>query len=258
MWNPNTGQDKFVANPEFAKKSYETLYSQWTQLSQPITVPAEDFLYAHDVKTYREQIAAAYEKEKELLAKLQVKDHQAVVQVTRWMEQVRTDTGSKREPVGAWVVAEMPVGRGEYVGRKTYVKLPLWSSELQQYVLREVTDKVVKGRDQPKGWLVDFSTKAVLVDFEGGRVKTRVNVRFDEKGNLTSSSRTIDEDAGTEMLIVRPDGKLVVRNSLVDEADEDRKAVTSKWAEWLKVVETRKAPTGDMGEMNPFDKGAIP
>ena len=97
------------------------------------------------------------------------------------MEQVRTD-GGKREPVGAWVVAEMPVGRGEYVGRKQYVKLPLWSSETQQYLLREMADKVVKGKYQPKGWLVDFSTKSVLVDFEGGKVKSRTKVRFDEKG----------------------------------------------------------------------------
>ena len=111
-------------------------------------------------------------EEKALNSLLQVKENQAVVQVATWMEQVRAGDGAKREPVGSWVVAEMPVGRGEFVGRKQFVKLPLWSSESQQYVLREVSDKVVKGKYQPRGWLVDFSTKSVLVDFEGGRVKT--------------------------------------------------------------------------------------
>ncbi|MDT1107490.1 hypothetical protein, partial [Pseudomonas aeruginosa] len=77
---------------------------------------------------------------------------------------------TQREPVGAGVVAEMPVGRGEFVGRKQYIKLPLWSAESQQYQLREVGDKVLKGKlQQPRGWLVDFSTQSVLVDFEGGR-----------------------------------------------------------------------------------------
>ena len=74
---------------------------------------------------------------------LQVKENQAVLQVATWMEQVRTD-GGKREPVGAWVVAEMPVGRGDYVGRKQFIKLPLWSSETRQYLLRDIPDKVVK------------------------------------------------------------------------------------------------------------------
>src|SRR5262249_28452300 len=135
---------------------------------------------------------------------LQVKDHQAVVQVATWMQDVKTDNGAKREPVGAWVVAEMPVGRGDFIGRRQYVKLPLWSSETQQYNFRELGDKPVKGRYTPKGWPVDFTTKSILVDFDGGRVRTKSNVRFDEKGNLVSGTRTFEEEVGTEMLMVRP------------------------------------------------------
>jgi hypothetical protein len=260
MHNPNTGQDKLVANPEFAKKAYETLYSKWTQIDTPITLPAESFLYAYDVKNFREQTATTFEGQKELLNRMQVKDNQAVVQLATWMEQVRTD-GTKREPVGAWVVTEIPVGRGEYIGRKQYVKLPLWSSEIQQYMLREVNDTLIVGPkgagksvQQPKGWLVDFSTKSILVDFEGGRVKSKVNVGFDQKGNLIQQQRTVEEDAATEMLIVRPDGKLVVRSSLADETDDNRKDISSKWAEWVKAVEGRKSTaTGGTNEPNPFD-----
>ncbi len=259
MWNPNYGQKGAVSNPLFAGEDYKMLYSKWLYLPTPITVPAESFLYAYDTKTYREQTAAAFEGQKELLARMQVKDNQAVVQMATWTEQVRTD-GGKREPVGAWVVTEIPVGRGEYVGRKQYVKLPLWSSETQQYLLREVTDKVLtgpKGKElqQPKGWLVDFSTKSVLVDFEGGKVKSKFAVGFDDKGNLVTKTRQFEEEAATELLIVRPDGKLVVRSSQTDEGDPNRKEVSSKWSEWLKLVETRKAPgstgTGTPGEFDP-------
>jgi hypothetical protein len=258
MWNPNFNQKDLVANPEFAKENYKLLTSKWLQLETPITVPAESFLYAHDVKGYRDKINETYDPtSKEVETKainnlLQVRDNQAILQVATWMEQVRTD-GSKREPVGAWVVAEMPVERGGYIGRKQFIKLPLWSSETQQYLLREVGEKVVRGKYQPKGWLVDFSTKSVLVDFEGGRVKSRTKVRFDEKGNVVPGERLLDEDVSTEVLIVRPDGKLVVRNSQADDTDPNRKSVASEWTRWIQEIEKRKAPgsTGMPDEFGP-------
>ena len=176
----------------------KVLYSKWLQLDTAITVPAEFFLYAYDTKTYRDQINTTYLPEgreattesRALNGMLQVKDYQAVVQIATWMEQVKAGEGPKREPIGAWVVAEMPVGRGEYIGRRQYpVKLPLWSSESQQYVLREFADKVAKGKYQPKGWLVDFSTRSVLVDFEGGKVKTKVERQVRCAGQSGQSSR---------------------------------------------------------------------
>ncbi|AMV23364.1 hypothetical protein VT84_03075 [Gemmata sp. SH-PL17] len=263
MINPNYGQDaKAVINPEFVKEKYKTLYSKWMYLPTSIPVPNESFLYAYDTKTYRDQTAAAYEGQRELLNRMQLKDNQAVVQLSSWMEQVRADTGSKHEPVGSWVVTEIPVGRGEYIGRKQYIKLPLWSSESHQYQFREVADKVIppkngKEQPQPKGWLVDFSTKSILVDFEGGRIKGRSPVAFDEKGNVVARTRTFEEEVATEMLIVRQDGKLVVRSSQVDEGDEKRKDIAAKWSDWLKAVEAHKGAAGTPGapgEFNPFDK----
>ncbi len=260
MWNPNYKQDAQVANPVHAKDDFKTLYSPWRDLDARITVPAESFLYAHDVKAYRDQINALYPTgtkdadTKAINNLLQVKENQAVLQVATWMEQVRTD-GTKREPVGAWVVAETPVGRGEYIGRKQFVKLPLWSAEAGQYTLREVADKVVKGKGaQPKGWLVDYTNnKSVLVDFEGGRVKSRVNVRFDDKGAMTLGSRDLDEDVATEVLIVRGDGKLVVRSSLADDADPYRRGIVTEWTRWITEIEKRKAGGGAAGDGNPFD-----
>lgn len=253
MLNPNYKQDALVAVPEYAKDAYKVLFSNWIKIDRSVEVPAESFLYAHDVKTYREATDSALKDQKELLAKVQVKDHQAVLQTVTWMAAIRLDNSSNREPVGTWVVAETPVSRGEYIGRKQYVKLPLWSSAASQYQLREVTDKVLpKAKEQPKGWLVDFTpNKSILVDFEGGRVKGKSAYRFDAGGQLIPQPRDkIEDDAATELLILRPDGKVVVRNSAIDEADENRKTIATEWARWVGEVEKRKpvgAPVGGPG-----------
>jgi hypothetical protein len=148
--------------------------------------------------------------------------------------------------VGAWIVAEMPVGRGEYIGRKQYVRLPLWSSEVNNYVLREIPDKVFKGLDgkveQPKGWLVDFTDQSVLVDFEGGKVRTKIG------------DKEYSDDVAEELLILGRDGKLLVRNSLSDETDPNRKAYTGIWESWLRAAELRKSPSGGTTPGSEFDK----
>jgi hypothetical protein len=248
MQNPNyrPPEDKGpieVANPNDAK--IKELYSPWLQLAEAITVPAEAFVYAVDVASYRDRIEKEFAKEKELLSRLQVKEGQAVVELATWMEEVRTDSSNKREPVGAWVVADIPVGPGEFIGRKQYVKLPLWSSENKMYILREIPDKVIPprgGKDvpQPKGWLVDFSTRSVLVDFEGGKVTTKVG------------GKTITEDVASELLIVRPDGKLIVKSSLQDEDDPNRKKIVSIWTKWVGEVEKRKVESSGSGPGDNF------
>lgn len=247
MKNPNFGDKKGVSKAADAEK--ELLYSPWAAINAPLTVPAESFLYAADVAAYRKRIEDEYNQkdQRDLLKALQAKDNQAVVEVLTWTEEVRTEAAGKREPVGAWVLADLPVGRGEFIGRKQYVKLPLWSSEIRQYVLREVQDLVTgktgggKEQAKPRGWLVDFSTKSVLVDFEGGKVRTK------------TPTREVLEDAATEMLVVRPDGKLVVMKSADDERNADRKKFADEWDSWIKTVEARKA-TGT-GTGNEYEKG---
>ena len=127
MKNPNWGHKKDVSKPADAEK--ELLLSPWVQ-TDPITVPSETYLFATDWQGYSsEDQGGVREGARELQRRLEAKEHQAVVETLTWMEQVRTGDGGKREPVGAWVVADYPVARGEFIGRKQYVKLPLWSSE---------------------------------------------------------------------------------------------------------------------------------
>ncbi len=243
MINPNYGLTKEVAIPAYA--NVKELLSPWAQIADSITVPSESFLYSIDPGTFRKKIDEEYAKEKELRERLQAKDNQVVVEMCSWLEQVRTDAGGNREPVGAWVVADMPVGRGEYVGRRQYIKLPLWSSKDNQYVLREVADKTIVGKKDvtlPKGWLVDFTTKSILVDFDGGKVVTK-----------SQAGKTVTEEVAADMLIVRPDGKLLVKSSLTDEADDNRRKIVGDWDKWVKEVEKRKTTSGT-GPENPFEK----
>jgi hypothetical protein len=135
------------------------------------------------------------------------------------------------------------------VGRKSYVKLPLWSSENRSYVLREIPDKVIPprgGKDspQPRGWLLDFTgNKSILVDFEGGKVQTK------------AGGRTISEECATEVLILRGDDKLVVKSSVIDEADPDRKEHLANWDKWVKEVAARKASSEGSNEFAPRPPG---
>jgi hypothetical protein len=238
MLNPNHGEKmlSLVSNPAYTKE--KELYSPWTQVRDSITIPTEAFVYAADPAAYRKKIEEEYkeQKDRDLKERLQVKDNQVVVEMHTWMEEVRISS-NQREPIGSWVVADIPVGRGEFIGRKHYVKLPLWSSVTTQYVLREIAEKISAKKDAtpPKGWLVDFTTQSVLVDFEGGRVKTRL------------PGRDVNEDAGTEMLILRADGKLEVKKSLADEGDVERQKIVGEWEGWIKKVETRKEGGADDG-----------
>jgi hypothetical protein len=245
--NPNFGQEKLVSNPAYAKD--ELIYSPWTQLQGAITIPDEEYTFAVDPAVYREKVEEEFKDSDQLKRKLQVKDDQAVIEIARWMEEVPIGSGT-REPVGAWVVADVPTGRGEIVGRKHYVKLPLWSAVNSQYILREITDRFISGKkdvQQPKGWLVDFTSQDILVDFEGGRVKTKTR-----NGEVT-------EDAGTELLIVGPNGELEVKKSIVDEGDPKRKSYTSEWDAWIKKVEARKeASVDDTGFQRGPGSGAPP
>lgn len=247
MKNPNHNQFDKVSRKSDA--TVETLRGPWAQLPEVITIPPESFVYAGDAEEYLREVDVLWKrygrepKLRDIMEHRQVQEgRRAVVQFETWMPQIRIDgSGNKTEPIGTWVVAEMPVAAGDYIGRRQLVELPLWSASQQAYVLRDLAGgvKIAGVKNQPKGWPVNFRTLSVLVDFEGG--KTKANL----------ADRTITDDSATEVLILRPDGKLLVRNSAADREDPARKQRQDTWDSWLTRVKERKdaPPTmpGDMG-----------
>jgi hypothetical protein len=259
MRNPNFGQKDKVGRPADANKEF--LYGQWAEIQAPFVVPPESYLYAYDPDKYIEQAKALSEdagRDTAAINKvMQVtpvqKGQEATVQFQTWMPEVRID-GTKKEPVGTWVLAAMPVARGEYIGHRQLIQLPLWSAGVQNYVLRELSGsaRIANVRDpkhQPKGWPVNFRTLSVLVDYTGGRINKEV------------AGRNIEDDAAEELLIIRPDGKLLVRNSVADMRDPIREKRNKDWDDWLKRVKDRKdaesnGPPG--GAPSGFDRNTMP
>jgi hypothetical protein len=239
--NPNYGKKPTeVGRPADARQPVIFNQASWRELPVQITLPQETHLYALDPQAYLKTFQDFYkdhgsEYALKRLAEVEQLEagKRAVVQVQQWQPSVRIDGTTKQEPVGAWVVADLPVAPGEYLGKRTLVELPLWNAGLNNFILRELAGGVkVSGikdaNKQPKGWPINFRTPNVLADFDGGRQVQRVG------------DRVISDDAAQELLIVRPDGKLVVKNSADDGLDIERKDRSDVWAAWLKRVKERK------------------
>jgi hypothetical protein len=146
-------------------------------------------------------------------------------------------------PVGEWVIAErFPVYRGEVVGRPERVSVPYWESGREDFVLAreptklEIELSVFRGlpgsqelarKVKPNEPRVPFdfgherndSRETLLVDFDSGRPRS-VWVGDVSKGRR--ALRRIEDEWAGEALLLSPDGKLLLRETRLDAADEDR------------------------------------
>jgi hypothetical protein len=75
------------------------------------------------------------------------------------------------------------------------------------------------------------------VDFEGGNQ------------DLQTDARRVFDRAPIELLVLLPDGRLVVRNSLSDTEDRERKERLEDWRNWLEKV----GASGDKPSKGVFD-----
>ncbi|OWK36159.1 hypothetical protein [Fimbriiglobus ruber] len=257
MRNPNFGLKDKVSRP--ADANIDILYGPWRAIPQIMTIPTETYLFAYDPEEYIKNVKILLDghgKETSIKKYMDLDEVQngkrAVIQVQTWMPQVRLEGSRSGEPVGTWVVAEMPVAPGEYVGKRQLVELPLWSAGAANYIVRELAGgsrfpNIKDAKHQPKGWAINFRTNSVLVDFDGGKVKTQVG------------DRNILDDAESEVLIIRPDGKLIVRRTADDRPDEARTARDTVWIDWLKRAKetkdvTTSGPGGPGGPKTGFER----
>jgi hypothetical protein len=221
MANPNY-QRPDVASPEYKEK--ETLESsEWYELPQIVKVPEEIFYYvvdeAHGMNR-RDLMAIPPESAQYRLLNAKPPSpasEQVVFQFHRWVETTQLSRKeSDQIPVGEWAVADRVfVARGEYVGRKVKVDIPIWKFTQNTFILPAEDQKVNRRSGKPNtGIEVDFGqdppeNNLILVDFEGGN---RLPV---------PNSKTTD-DCAIEVLMLSPDGKLLARNSAKDTADKER------------------------------------
>jgi hypothetical protein len=161
------------------------------------------------------------------------------VQIHDWLGEIRSKPGQQSNliDVGDWSVLERRlVHRGEYLGKIHEVEIPVWITPLNRPGLAIHPDEQVQRKGQPKriikhkGVPVDFSAdpvyenKALLIDFEG---VDRI---------VGGGSRPPRHTGPVEMLILTADGRLIVRNSVDDTANQERKDRVTAWAAWLNYV----------------------
>lgn len=217
MANPNYKRSD-VASPEY--KVHETLESKdWFEIKQTVHMPPEIRYYVVDEKqgaTKSDIIAITRGNSAQSdLWKENPKSDQVVMQFQRWVESTqRSRTDSDLVYVGEWTVADrVPVSRGEYVGRKVKVDLPIWVYTRNSFILP--AEKQSRRALRVKtGIDVDFGAEnpennLILVDFEGGKVSS-------------ATSKVVDNTA-LEVLMLAPDGKLVSHNNIQDTNDRERK-----------------------------------
>jgi hypothetical protein len=157
-------------------------------------------------------------------------------------------------PVGEWSIGErMLVNRGEFIGRTEQVEMP------RRLVMEERFGMAVHKKNKKIPVLFSLNSgfgDTLLVDFQGGKMThTRPATGENDK------PQTVDDRAPIEVLLMAPNGHLLVRDNQADSADEDRKSRYEAWQKRLKEVKEQKPtgprPTNQPGPAmgNPFGAG---
>ncbi len=237
MRNPNYKKQDVSAKQDAED---EFLVGDWQTIPYVASVPPDRYLYAHDSNDYIESATKIVDSTRggtAVAGVLEVPEvtngRRAVMEIHEWRDRIRIEGGAGNEPVGTWIVANMPIAPGEYIAKRQLVELPLWSGGAGAYVLRELSSGVRIPRldpsRQPKGWPVKFETKQVLLDFTGGRVKGR-----------PAGDKDITDESDTEVLVLDEKGQVSVRSSGADKLDKARAQRATVWNDWLGRVRERR------------------
>jgi hypothetical protein len=224
MANPNYQQKSNLAYAALAKDK-EIEATEWT-LVPKVEVPQDIYFYAIDDKPDRDK---------------------TIVQIHRWVDSLFKDPQDDKTSttLGDWTIAEkLPVRRGEYLGRLFETKVPVWNILKEDFELG-VNPKNKQDRKLP----VDFTVRTnkaldpvLLVDYQGGKdIQERLEYRTPEN-RVRFSSAT--DSVPVQMLILTPEGKLVIHNQQDDNSNEERVARHKAWKDWIAEVEggRRKKP----------------
>jgi len=234
MKNPNEGRRNDVAFQALADiKELESPFAY----SPPVTIPGEFFVYALDQRPNTDLKDGSDTKPARAEAPVPYGQWNTTVQVHRWLKKF---TGDLNATVADWAIAErLLVRRGDTIGRYgVNVEIPVWNKSKEAFEIGYHAQKVnVKNKAKHFGGVpVDFVVDApppLLVDFEGGW-KTQVKI-----GNSPAIPR---DEAAVEMLILTPEGKLILRNSRNDTDLANPAALerNERWDTWRKGVDKLK------------------
>ncbi len=245
MANPNWGRSD-AANPQDAEKTENNKElkwnsnpdKQWFEIKDTVTVPSELHYYAVDQKA----IDGANYFGANGAAK--VGRDQVVLQIHKFLDNAASPGSRKNVPVGEWSVAErVIVSRGEIIDRPVRVQVPLFVEEIGEWRLGSTPSTGEKGQSREPGIDVPFGgtgQPAILVDFDGG-----------DRLKYKHGTDEVNDAAGLEVMILRPDGRLLVHSGIVDAKDTERTKMYSAWK--TRITDLQKKMNGD--PMNPMNPG---
>lgn len=221
--NPNYRKNvKELAIPKYADD--EELRSAWFELPNRVIVPRDEYIYA----------ASSDRPGKRVTDKLvQDPPDATYLQMQRWADFVRPEKMDRIQPIGDWLIADLRCFRGQLISENIKLKLPLWNMVAAAFLFRDPPRVVTGGIFGGKGrldpvWGVDFTPlpQMLLVDFEGGT------------GTHNVGRRQVIDQASVDVLLMTDDGKLILKRSQSDMADQERQKREEGWKRWLDQVLT--------------------
>jgi hypothetical protein len=216
MANPNFGKENLVAFKALAEPKELLAVTQdgkprWTEVSQLVEVPNDLYFFAVDEHANEPRFAVPHDV--------------AVVQIQRWLESAGSNPNVRQDfvyAVGEWIVADhITAVRGDKIGYYQEARVPVWITVRNAF-------EFLKGPSGRRTISVDFSTGALLVDFEGGKVNRNLPVG--------GKSHFINDEGPVEHLVFTADGKLLVHNGREQKNDAERKHRYDEWKKRLNEV----------------------
>ncbi|MBI1915637.1 MAG: hypothetical protein HYS12_13030 [Planctomycetes bacterium] len=226
MMNPN-----YSPVPSERKDTYQhfakdkVLTSQGWAYTGLVSVPPDQYVYALNLPEFGLKLNTEMRKQEPWRWNFyyppgQDRNH-AAVQIHRWVDSYSPEptkaSDQNVKAVGEWLVAaRILVQRGEFVRDPEYkVPVPIKPTDLLEHELDSITKAT---RSQDKTLMpVDFGDETLLVDFEGGQEGYTKTEGSDE----TAKSVPVTDQCAVELLMMRPDGKMIARNSLTDSDTEN-------------------------------------
>jgi hypothetical protein len=253
MANPNYKRGD-TASPQYALE--KEIVSEWTDPAKvpiKVTIDPEMHYYAVDQVDYEQR-----EGDPRYRDRGPYRNHtlspgrQLYLQAHRWLEGVRPKGFKSPLLFGEWTVVErFPVWKGEYIGSKERVEVPVWQFARESFTI--ASDSTTARRSPGIGVYFGYgrdefdNKEAILVDFSTGRYGyERVVSRSEDR---PEPPKKVDDTCAVEALVLRPDGRLMVLEGGTDYKDDERVERVKKVR--TRVSETKKpqksGPAGNQG-----------
>lgn len=267
-----------MANPNYTKRAdveFQALADKreldWMPVPNPqgwvvspaITIPGDYFFYATD-QTPEVKIKGGADSN----AAPNANPNTTPIQVHRWLGKVPDPRSGTDWLTADWAIAErLYTRRGEPIGRhEVLIEMGTWNMQQQMFEIgvsgraaRALPKAPQPNKAEPiaTGIPVDLVTvpPALVVDFDGGR-----KTNFERRDR---SKEFMEDFSAVELLVLMPDGRLVLRNSRID-SDTEMPAGAERhdrfvfWRDRIASLRQNRAAAGagvEDGPMMPGGKG---